>query len=128
MSKRTRSTDNDAYDTVAIPVASADDGVASERSDHEGKVQSVVEWSAKHLAASAQERPDEADALAPRDIADDLVRAVSRLELDIAEHRDHLLAHQSHQLRRQIGWGLGGVVVGGLVTGAVVAALHARKR
>ena len=120
MSKRPRSSDNEAFETVAIPVAAALDGVEG---DVAGKAQGVVEWSAKHFTASAQERPDEAETSE----ADDLVGAVARLENDIAEHRLQLVGDREDTARRHLGYALGGLLVGGLLGGAIVAALHARR-
>ena len=121
MSRRPRSTDNEAFDTVAIPVAAALEG---EDTEHVSKVQSVVEWSAKHLSAGAQQRPDEAPA--PSEPSD-LVVSAARLETDIADHK-HLVEERDSGAHRQLGYALGGILIGGLLGGAIVAALHARRR
>jgi len=106
MPRRTATVD-DNIDSVSIPVAV--DGMA----DGSG------EWSEKHNVSEAMLRSPEADS------HDELVRAVSRLEGDIAAHNSRLLDEPS---RRAVGYALGGVLVGGLIGAAVVAALHARKR
>lgn len=109
MPRRTTTVD-DNIDSVSIPVAV--DGMAEGSGD----------WSEKHNVDGALLRTREASG------QDDLIRAVSRLEGDIAAHSSHLIDEAQGRNRRALGFALGGVLVGGLIGAAVVAALHARKR
>ena len=106
MSRRTAVAD-DNIDSMSIPVAI--DGIA------EGS----GEWPEKYAVGEAVLRSPEADTY------DELLHAVTRPDGDIAAHYSRLLNEPN---RRAVGFALGGVLVGGLIGAAVVAALHARKR
>ncbi len=102
MSRRSATVDESA---VSIPVAV------------DGMAEGSGEWSEKHNVNEALLRSPEADT------HDELVRAVTRIEGDIAAHN----TLDRGPDRRALAWALGGVVVGGLLGAAVVAALHARR-